>query len=488
MNKSLIKSVLTLSIFAASLVNAQQKQTKVSQSINVDKNVNISLNTSYTNIVFDTWNKDVVEIEAYVEGEKLSKEELQKALKDWDVQVDATKNSVTISTKGGNTTSWAYSFNGDENDAEVAILKELKFELADIPEINFYLPELPELPEMPKIPELPELPKGMAGISFDYDAYQKNGEKYLESYSKKMEATFGKDYQKQMEAWGEKFEKEWSEKYGKEMQAWGERYAKIMEEKAQQMDRQRTLAEKQKEKQELARQKLAESRQILAETREKMAEDKRKLAEERRVLVSRLTDKSSNSNVKKTIKIKMPKGVKLKVNVRHGEIEFASNIENLKADLTYTKLTANSINGSNTSINASYSPVFINHWNLGSLNLNYVKQANLGQVKHIVLTSNSSNINIDNLIGNAVINGTIGDLNITKIDDTFTNLNMMLQNSNANISIPKVGYSLQYIGNRSSFKHPKKTSKSTGDTFQLGSLESGKSIVVNTKYSSVTMQ
>jgi hypothetical protein len=488
MNKSIIKSVLTLSFFVSSIVNAQQKQTKVSQSINVNKNVNISLNTSYTNIVFDTWNKDVVEIEAYVEGEKLSKDELQKALKDWDVNVDATNSSVTISTKGGNTTSWAYGFDGDENDVELAILKELKFELADIPEINFYLPELPELQMIPKIPELPELPKGMASISFDYEAYQKDGEKYLESYSKKMETTFGKDYQKKMEAWGEKFEKEWSEKYGKQMEAWGERYAKKMEEQALQVDRQRTLVDKQREKQEMARQKLIEAREMQAETREKMAEDRRKIEEERRILVGKLGDKSSNSNVKKTIKIKMPKGAKLKVNVRHGEIEFASNIENLKADLTYTKLTANSINGSNTSINASYSPILVNYWNLGSLNLNYVKSANIGNVKHLVLTSNSSNITIDNLIGNAVINGTIGDLNISKIDDAFTNLNIVLQNSNANISIPKVGYSLQYIGNRSSFKHPKKTSKNAGETFQLGSLESGKSIILNAKYSNVTMQ
>ena len=49
----------------------------MSQTIKVDKEVTIDLNTSYCNIVFDTWNKNVVEIEAYIEGEKLSKEELE---------------------------------------------------------------------------------------------------------------------------------------------------------------------------------------------------------------------------------------------------------------------------------------------------------------------------------------------------------------------------------------------------------------------------
>ena len=60
-----------------------QKQTKVSQSLKVDDDVTIDLNTSFCNIEFDSWNKDVVEIEAYVEGENLSKEELQAALESW---------------------------------------------------------------------------------------------------------------------------------------------------------------------------------------------------------------------------------------------------------------------------------------------------------------------------------------------------------------------------------------------------------------------
>ncbi len=147
----------------------------------------------------------------------------------------------------------------------------------------------------------------------------------------------------------------------------------------------------------------------------------------------------------------MPKGAKLKVNVRHGEIEFAANIDNLKAELSHTKFTAHSINGSRTSINASYSPVYVTHWNLGELNLKYVENAELNNVKQMVLNSNSSNIEIQNLIGSAIIDGSIGDLKILKIDDAFDNLNVILQNSDAVITLPEVNYNLQYKGTRTRF-------------------------------------
>lgn len=471
MNRSLIKITLFILAFVAvNITMAQQKLTKVSQAINVTKDVTINLNSSYSNIIFDTWNKDIVEIEAYVEGEKLSKEALEKALQAWHIDIDATNNTVTISTKGSNTSSWAYRFTNDDNQAVDAVLKELKFELADIPELNFRMPELPNIPE---IPELPELPEAISKMHFDYKAYQKDGKKYLEEYTKKFESSYGKEYAKKMEAWGEKFEKEWGEKYGKEMEAWGKRFAVQMEQQA----------EKRAEQQKL----MAEQREKLADARRKQHEEREKLAAERRVLIEKMVHEN-DANVKKVIKIKMPKGAKLKVNVRHGEIEFANNVTNLNADLTYTKLTAQRINGSSTSINASYSPVYVTNWDLGKLNLNYVKNATLSNVKSVTLSSNSSNITIHNLLKNAVVNGNIADLKILRIDDAFTNLNVTVQNSNATITLPKVSYHLQFTGNKTKFSHPQKPTSTSTNNFSTGNLVNGKSIVVNAKYGAISFK
>ena len=66
---------------------AQKKQNKTSQTINVNKDVVVDLNTNYVEIEIETWNKDVVEIEAYVEGENLSKEELQADLNNVDTNI-----------------------------------------------------------------------------------------------------------------------------------------------------------------------------------------------------------------------------------------------------------------------------------------------------------------------------------------------------------------------------------------------------------------
>ena len=527
MNKTIINiKRFALCFFLTGSLIAQQKLTKVSQSISVDKDVVIDLNTSHTNIVFDTWSKGTVEIEAYIEGEKLSKEELQDVLKLWHVDIDATKSKVSIKTQGGSGANlWAYrTDNHTDNDAVKAMLHELQFELADLPEMNFdFHFEIPEIAEMPEFPELPELPEGVGAIEFDYKAYKKDGDKYLEEYSQKFENLYGEDYAKKMEAWGEKFGKEWGEKYGKKMEAWakkfeeqmnseeyaekmeawgekfGEDYAKKMEawgeRFAAQMERQSERIEAQSERAEAQKERLIEMQEKRAETHAKMAKEREKRAKERSILarerqkkVEKLFDDRSNNNVKKTIKIKMPKGAKLKVNVRHGEIEFAANINNLKADLSHTKFTAYSVNGSSTSINASYSPVHVTNWNLGELNLNYVKNAELKNVKHLVLNALSSNIDIQNLSGSAIVDGNIGDLNILNIDDTFSSLNAILQNIDAVIKLPKVDCNLQYKGTRSRFSHPKKYSKDNTSNFSTGDLASGKSIIVNAKYSNVSMQ
>ncbi len=489
MNGLIIRMAL-LTCFITTSVIGQEKLIKVSQTIKVDKNITIDLNTSHCNIEFDTWNKDTVEIEAYVEGEVKDKKALEATLKGWHIDIDASRDFVSIDASGGNSKVWFYKREYDDDDDEVveAVLEELKFELADIdiPEI----PEIPPLPVMPKLPKLPKLPKGIHKFKFDYEAYKKDGEKYLEEYTRNFELKFGKDYAEKMEAWGEKFGEEWEEKYGKEMEAWGERFGEQMEHHAERIAAQQERIVAQKERAAAQRERATAQRERAIQRRqelvEKRVEKREKLASKRKVFIEKMVNKGSSSKVKKTIRIKMPKNAKLKVNVRHGEIEFASNIDNLKADLSHAKFKAYSVNGGLTSINASYSPVYVTHWNLGELRLNYVKQAHLNKVKQLVLTSNFSETTVDNLLESAIIDGNISDLRILRIDDSFSNLNLILQNSDVDITLPKVACKIQCNGHHSQFEHPKKTS-SNNSSFSIGSSNLSKSIVVNAKYSEVKM-
>jgi len=98
-----------------------------------------------------------------------------------------------------------------------------------------------------------------------------------------------------------------------------------------------------------------------------------------------------------------------------------------------------------------------------------------------VLTSNSSNININTLKNNALIDGSFGDLNIKNIDDSFSSLNIILENSDAVIKLPKTNYNLLFKGNRSKFNNERTNKKVIKNYPEGGS--SDKTIMVNAKYS-----
>ncbi|WP_296381332.1 hypothetical protein [Winogradskyella sp.] len=486
---------------------AQKKLSKTSQSIKVNKDVVVDLNTSYVEIQLETWNRDIVEVEAYIESSKLSEEELERALEAWNLKVEGSNGKVTISSNGGR--NIGLFGEGDYGD----LLKDLEIQLADLPEMP-EMPEMPnmphmaEMPEMPEMPELPELPEGVKSISFDYDRYQKDGEKYLTEWSKKYEKEGGKELQKSMEEWarkfgesgyqekmekwgeeyGKRFEGKWAkdmekwgeefgEKFGKEweekMEAWGERFGKEMEVRAKAMERRAEAMEERNEKR---------SKEMV-----KRMEERAERMEERResILVRRL-ESGSNSKVKKVIKIKIPKKAKLKTNIRHGELKLSSVIYNMKGDISHSFFVAEHIDGSDTSINVSYSPVVIDTWDLGTLNLNFVDKAQIKNANNLVLNSKSSNINIESLTDTGIIDGSFGDLTISNLTTSFKNLNLVLENSDALINLPKnIDYSMYFKGSRSKYNN-KPTTQKTIRNYPDGQ-SSNRNIIVNAKFSNVIM-
>ena len=299
--KTIQFKLFVLFILSTYTINAQNKLEKTNQSIKVAKDVTLNLNTNYCNIELDTWNKDEIEIEAYIEGEKISKEDL----KNWGLTIDATTNNVTITTQEGKHNSWSNYVHTD-SEAALAIIEELKFELADIPEIHIEHIENIELPEFPEMPALPALPEGIHELHFDYKAYKKNGDKYLDKWTEKIEKKFGKGYENKMEAWAEKFEKEWTKKHEEKIKIWEERLEDKNELLEERLERKNELLEKRLEEREKSR----ERKIIILEEREHQQEDRRELAEKRRSKIEHLMD--NNSKVKRTIKIKMPKKAKRK--------------------------------------------------------------------------------------------------------------------------------------------------------------------------------
>jgi hypothetical protein len=550
MNKTIKILILCL---LTSFGYAQKKLSKTSQSIKVNKDVVVDLNTSYVEIQLETWNKDIVEVEAYIESEKLSKEELERALKAWNLKVEGSNDRVVISSTGGR--SFSLSHDSDYSD----LLRDLEVELADLPEMpampempNFpamvEMPVLPEMPDMPEMPELPELPEGVNSISFDYDKYQKDGEKYLSEWSKKYEKKGGKELQKSMEAWarkfgesgyqekmakwgeeyGKRFEGKWAkdmekwgekfgEKYGKDMEKWGEEFgerfgkeweekmeawgerfekkmdvkARLMEERAQALNKEAKFFErdaKRLERMAKLEQRKANRYQELSKERKSreqaLKERRNQMQNIRESILAKRLESGSNSKVKKVIKIKIPKKAKLKTNIRHGELQLSSVIHNMSGDISHSFLVAEHIDGSETSINVSYSPVVINTWDIGTLNLNFVDKAQIKNANNLVLNSKSSNINIESLTDTGIIDGSFGDLTISNLTESFKNLNLILENSDALVNLPKaIDYSLYFKGNRSKYNN-KPTTQKTIRNYPNGQ-SSTRNIIVNAKFSSV---
>ena len=499
--KNLRITILTLFIAISSV--AQQKLEKISQSINVDKDATIDLNTSHTNIEIETWNKDIIEIEAYIESDMLSKEELQKVFDTWQVNVDGSKQLVTIHTEG-TSNSWSNEGIALFDESSLEALKELEFKLADLPVMPLVdgLMESLQLENIPKMPNLPNLPSGMNSFNFDYEKYQEEGEDYLENWSKEYEDRYGKEYSDKMEAWAKNFdEKDWKE-YEKKMEAWGEKFGeefgsefeKNMEEWGEEFGRnleRRMEAWGENLERSIEESNFEENMEAWGEALGKRIEEsiERSFGEEsdhddshydsHEDLFS--SSKKSNLKVKKTIKIKMPKKAKLKLNVRHGELNLASIINNLKADISHSNFTANTIDGSLTSINVSYSPVQITNWNAGELKLNYVDQAKVESATSLVLSANSSNVMVKNILSNAIIDGSFGDLVIGNISNDFKNINLVLENSEANVKLPKGDYNLFYKGTKSLFNNESTSSKTVNS-------DSNKTIVINAKYSNVVVK
>lgn len=492
---------LVIVFLSAFSLNAQQKLEKLSKTVKANKDVILRLDTNQTNIEIDTWDKNEIQVEAFIESKELSKEDLREVLESWDMQVEGSGANVSIESRGGYGGSWNFNFSGLE---ALDVLKDIDIIIPEIPEMPELpkMPEMPEmnieLPEMPEIPELPELPEGVHNVQFDVEKYKKEGEPYLDRWSQEFEDKYGKGYKEamkkwarefskvdwdsysvRMEKWGEKFGEKFGDKFGKSMEKWGEEFSKKFDGKwAEDMEKWgeefgekfgKEWEEKGKEIEERMKE-FEEEWEVKGEAMEKRFEDLEK----------------KNNKVKKTIRIKMPKDTKLKVNVRHGELKFASVIHNLKADLSHSSLLAERIDGSSTSINASYSPILVNNWDEGELTLKYVDDALLKNVKTLVLFSNSSNINIDYLSGNSIIDGSFGELTIHNILDSFSNLNVVLENSDAHIKLPKSDFDLVFKGDRSKF-NGERTDKKVIKNYP-NNTTSNKTILVNAKYSNIVMQ
>lgn len=445
----------------------------------------LELNTSHADIEFETWDKNQVEIVATVTLEGASDEEVDAYFESDPFRIVGNSSQIEVATSGRR--SWNLGLGDTDFDFNVDV--EPFFLDLEIPD----LPELAVIPEMPLLPPMPPMPY----TGFDYGRYKEEGEDYMKEWKKEFEKGFDKEYKKRMEEWGKRVEER--------AKAWEERNAERLEERERRIEERAAAMEKRMEEVERKRAEALEKRE---EAMERMAEERdRRIREERRIFISRDDDDSPNIffyssdgdnkkyKVKKSIKIKMPKSVRLKMNVKHGEVKLAATTRDINASLRYASLLASTIEGDNTLIKASYSPVVVHNWNYGQLKTDYSERVNLKEVGELRLNAVSSNIIIDKLNDKAFITNNLGKLSINSIHPGFSDVEVSVQNGEVVCKVPNSPVSFYLNGLKSTMNYPDDVQMDkvkNWDNIILKGFKvkdnSGKQISINSKYSHVLLE
>ena len=450
--------IVTIVLFLPFMLGAQTQ--KLDKTYKTSDDVVVKIEASHTNITVVYWDKDQVEIQAGLESDK--KENTKELLANW--KLETSGNNAEVEITSGNARQWSAELDLSGLEKPLASLPQMLEPLLN----NLVTPLL----ESMSTPLPPEFRENMGKIKFDYEAYKKDGDKYMEKFEKEMEANFGAEFEKDMEKWasqfeknaekwekdfeiemevnGEQFEKvmeKWGESFGKDMEAWGESFGKQMEAH------------------------FAGS-----------SEDGNKVVA------------FNNARARKNLHIKMPRNGRLVLDVRHGSVNLPGNTKNLKATLSHSKLTAETISGKNTRVEAAYTPVTINYWTYGVMEAKYVKHFKIEKVKSIKLISNSSDVRIEELEDTGILSGNFGELAISRLGTNFKTLDIDLENSELQLKLPSSAFNLMYNGTQSKIRHPsslKLTARETYDNKKLDgyykSKDAGGNINIKANFSEVLL-
>ncbi|MEM9143574.1 MAG: DUF4097 family beta strand repeat-containing protein [Bacteroidota bacterium] len=458
-----------LFLFIGTLGLMAQKETKrYSETFGVNDATVLELDTSHTDIEFETWTKKQVSIEAEISLEGATAEETEIYFKNDPITIMGNSKKITVRTPWGN--NWLVG--GPIVDMENVIVEvpEIESFHVEIPEIESLIVEIPEMPEIPPFPNVP-FP------NFDYEVYEREGEDYLKEWQENFRAHFDEDYKKRLEEWGNLFKerakqrKERSEKRIKEREKAREERIKVM------------IASKEARR---------AAREVQINNRIHRNGDSLHVAPH--VFYFNNQGTPRNYKVKKTIKIKMPKGTKLQMNVRHGEVKLAEHAQNINATLAHAQLWAGTIDGDGTHIRAQYSPVYVKRWKYGQLQAEYSDKVNLEEVLSLRLSATSSDIAIDRILESAFIKNDLGPLYINAVSKNFKNLDISVQNGELRCNLPDAPFTLSINGTNSKISAPDKLhlerTKNMNTEIIKGYHEDNRasqSVVIHSKFSTVEL-
>ena len=123
MKHKVYKNAITfVAICFLGTVFAQKFDKKFTENFKVNKDVEVSINASNTVINVTTWNKNEVQVEAFIEIEGLSKKDAEKYFEDWEFEALGNSKKVKITSKGNfglHSKNEFIFFNGSDFDFQI---------------------------------------------------------------------------------------------------------------------------------------------------------------------------------------------------------------------------------------------------------------------------------------------------------------------------------------------------------------------------------
>ena len=437
---------------------AQKFDKKFTENFKVNKDVEVVINASNTEINVTNWNKNEVQVEAFIEIEGLSKKEAEKYFKNWNFEALGNKGKVRITSKGSN------SF-GLKNDFVIFNNMDFKFPEIEMPNIDAIV-----IPEM--------------DFDFDFNFDFENIFEDLEDLDERVgeNGKYSFHWNDGKDKISIKSKKEWEA--FKKTKKYKELKEKMKVDKVKM--RKNLLKSKEKMKKEMAKVKL-EYKKI---DKEKIKKELVKAKEH--IMKLKLNYNSDSDNItingkkikiKKRLEIKVPKKATFDLNTRHCKVKLPNTVAYGK--VRYGSFNANNLNGGKLSID--YSNVKIQDLNACTLFLNNVTDAKIASVTNTTMSSNSSGLNIKLINENVDLKNKFGEITIQNLNSDYKSFKLNLDYSDANINLSNIKDKLVYvIGDKSSL-FPEKASMKF-NLLDLKSKDINGNFVIKTKNDSIIIQ
>ncbi len=324
-------SIAWIFIFSI-LLNAQEQHRKYTEKFTVKPTVTIDIDTRYTDIEIETWNKNEVIIEAYmsIEGEA----ELQKIedyFEKWNFKAIGNKSEINIISKTANFID-INSFDFDTPDYSHIASDALQYTSDNIqdllPEItgyNFDFIDSLDFDfsdfEMSTIPSLAPLIIDLENKTFDIFTM----EKFDFKKHKK-----DKNYLKKWKERNKEALKGYDVKIGKNSISMStnkdaiskEELKKRLERNVKRLKKQQNEIEKRKESMQQRLNERKKEKLFMLSKRKKLAKNRKEIYAKRRLEVRDILEKREKVKIKRIIKIKAPKDARFTMNVAYGSVRF----------------------------------------------------------------------------------------------------------------------------------------------------------------------